>query len=136
MVGTVDEADTEQVVAAPRHRVAPAGTWPWLPTVGKGILARHPWCENCGEVQVVGADRAISRGGIANLLGRLDRRLRQNGLKFTEAQKRLVMLRLASAGADDTFGLSHEAQFRIIQCAVSEIVGLSPTTTAAYLRSC
>lgn len=129
-------AGADSVLVAPRHRVAPSASWPWMPTVAKGILARHPWCEECGQIQVVGADRAISRGGIANLLGRVERRLRQDGLKFTEAQKRLVMMRLARTGADDTFGLSHEAQLRIIQCAVSDIVGLSPTTTAAYLRSC
>lgn len=52
--------------------------------VGNGVLAKHPWCEVCGEIQVLGTERAIPRGSIANVLGRLDRRLRQNGLKFTE----------------------------------------------------
>jgi hypothetical protein len=104
--------------------------------VSNGILAKHPWCDVCGEIQVLGSERAIPLGSIVNLLGRLDRRLRQEGLKITEVQKRLVMQRIARVGGDDTFSLPYEAQFRIVQCAVSDTLGLSPSLVAMHLRAC
>lgn len=122
--------------AARRHRIAPSTTWPWMPMVGNGVLAKHPWCDICGEIQVLGSERAVPLGSLANVIGRLDRRLRHDGLKITEVQKRLLMQRIAQVGGADTFSLPYEAQFRIVQCAVSDLLGLSPAVVAAHLRSC
>lgn len=46
------------------------------------------------------------------------------------------MQRIARVGGDDTFSLPYDAQFRMVQCAVSDTLGLAPALVAIYLRSC
>lgn len=130
--------DGYDVTLAPpdAHRIARPDEWPWLPVAISGILARHPYCSDCGLIRAVGADRALDMGGIANLLGRFGRLLRDVGLRFTDVQRRLVVQRFKAAQGDDPFGLSRGAQLRLLSQVVAETLGLNVTVAGTYLRSC
>ncbi len=138
LVGEADgDAERGEVDAGcPVHSVAHRETWPWLPTSGKGVLAPHPWCEKCGVVKVVGAPSAMPIGSVVNLLSRLDRRLREEGRRITEAQMRLILRRVQSSGVVDTFSASRDAQMAVIEGAVSDVLRFQPTTVRAYLLAC
>lgn len=117
------------------HRVPGAAHWPWLPTERTGTLSRHPYCADCGLVSSVGSDRALDLGGLANLLGRLGRALRDGGLKLTEAQRRLILKALQAEGADDRFGLSRTHQERLFAQSVAATLGVHQNVIHTYLRS-
>ena len=119
-----------------RHHVATPRAWPWLPTMGHGHLAKHPWCEACGAVAAVGGGRALDMGGIANLLARVEKRFRHHGIKLTEAQRRLVMKALHADNAGDAFGQPRDAQLHLIARTLARHVGLQADTVETYVRSC
>lgn len=115
---------------AHEHVVPPALLWPWLPKAGHGDLAKHPYCKVCGQVAVVGADRALKVGTLVNVLAALAKRVRKDGRRLTEAQRRLVLQHLQREGADDPFGLTREAQFRVLEEALARYAGFEK----AYLE--
>ena len=119
-----------------RHHVAEPRAWPWMPTANHGHLAKHPYCKQCGKIANVGGERALDAGGIANLLARVDHRLRQHGIKLTEAHKRLVMRRLHQGATDDPFGQRRDHQITAIATTIATYVGLTPDTIESYVRSC
>ena len=118
------------------HQVAHRQTWPWLPTSGSGILAPHPFCEDCGLIKIVGTNRGLDMGGLMNLISKLYRRLRDAGVHATEAQKRVVVKNLEAAKAHDDFGLSRRHQNHLVSRIVGECLGVRPSVVESYLRSC
>lgn len=129
-------SDAEALAPTPRHTLAQRGDWPWLPTLDHGTLAPHPWCVECGRVAAVGSARALDLGGLLNLLGRLTERLRREGYKLTEAQRRLIVKRLEALEADDRFGLTREAQQRMVSEVVASHVRTQPAIVQSYVREC
>lgn len=119
-----------------QHHVAEPRAWPWLPTTNHGHLAKHPYCRHCGKIANVNGERALDTGGIANLIARLDHRLRHDGIKLTETHKRLVMRRLHATGTDDAFGQQRDHQITTIATTIAMFVGLTPDTLESYVRSC
>lgn len=129
------EDDAWERALAQRHRVAPRQDWPWLPVQERGTLAAHPYCERCGLVRLVGGQRALDLGGLANLIARLELRLRE-GRKVTEAQRRLIVKRLEAQDAVDGFGLSRRAQYGIVAEVVGRYTGLPEDVVLSYLCNC
>jgi hypothetical protein len=123
----------------PPHRVAPPHAWPWLPAQGggSGTLAKHPYCEGCGVVRYIGSQRALNLGGLANLLARVEILLKQRtGRKVTEAQRRMIVLRLAALRADDAWAFSREGQRRLVAKVIGKQIGLEADVVESYLHSC
>jgi len=136
---TLDHVTTGQAPPPPRpslHQVENQAHWPWLPKDGVGVLAPHPYCRDCGLVKFVGAARALDGGGLSNLLAKLSRRLHDVGIRTTEAQRRLIMLRLLDRQADDAFGMSRAAQDRILAEIVGKHLAVPPDVVRSYLHSC
>lgn len=132
----VDAAEHATSAFHSEHRIPTSDQWPWLPIEGNGVLAHHPYCSDCGLVRAVGSNRAVDLGGLVNLMARLYRALREGGHKITEAQRRLVMARLRSAGADDSFGLTRASQQRLVSKVIGGALGLPAAVVETYLRSC
>jgi hypothetical protein len=84
----------------------------------------------------VGAERGRDLGGLANLIGTLDRRMRQDGLPITEAQRRLIMRKLVALEADDGFSLTKERQLEILSDVVAGYLRVRPEVVRSYARSC
>lgn len=120
----------------PIHELAAPNLWPWLPTARTGILARHPYCTDCGRIKHVGSGRALDAGGLANLISRLARFLREIGAKLTEAQARLILKELAARELTDPFSLSQEAQQGHLVSLLSASLGRPPEVVESYLHSC
>lgn len=117
-------ADDPPSDPGPDHAVAAPEHWPWLPKLDDGTLDKHPFCLECGAVQVVGRQRGVKLGALLNRLAYLDKRLRRTGRKLTEAQRRLVVKRLEAAGADDAFAMSRAAQDELLKESVVQVTGL------------
>lgn len=125
--------------AAPdrRHAVATPDRWPWLPTHDANVLARHPYCERCGAVKVLGREAGVKFGTLVNILAKLKRRLAQHdGAKVTEAQQRLILKRLKAEQADDRFAVPRSGQLDLLARAVADSTGLDADHVRAVLRSC
>lgn len=120
----------------PIHRLATPSRWPWLPAQRSGILARHPYCTDCGQVKFVGAGRALDVGGLANLLWRLARFLREIGLRLTEAQVRLILRQLTARELVDPFAISQDSQEAHLVALLTVCLGHPPEVVQSYLRSC
>lgn len=127
--GSVDRLLCEE------HADAPVDDRPWLPKQDRGDLAPHPFCPDCGEVQAVDGPPALDRGGLVNLISRLEELLEREGHVVTEVQKRILMKRLVEAGADDGFGLTRKRQLVMIAQTAEEILGLPETVVYSYLRT-
>jgi hypothetical protein len=145
IIKRVEQRDSETVgahrtVAAlksiPRHETAEPRSWPWLPTVDDNHLAPHPYCSHCGFVKYVGSFRAVPLGGLVNMASALAERARQMGRTITQAQMRLIIKRLQSTGANDTFTLSKPVQERLLIDAFSNCTGLGKPWLENLLRSC
>lgn len=102
----------------------------------RGTLAAHPYCERCGLVRLVGGQRALDLGGLANLIARLELRLRERGRKVTEAQRRLIAKCLEAQDAVDAFGLSRRAQYGIVAEVVGRYTSLPEDVVLSYLCNC
>lgn len=126
----------EEAPRVPRHAIAERSAWVWLPVAHQGLAARHPWCRDCGEVKHVGSARALDIGGLTNLIARFERLLGEHGRRLTEAQRRLVVNRLRELQADDTFGLSRDAQMKILADTLARYLHLPTDVVGTYLRSC
>lgn len=105
------------------HTVAPVEDWPWLPTLATHSLAKHPYCEECGLVRVVGPESGLDKGALVNLIARLDRRLRDDGRKLVEAQRRLVLKEMESRGVVDGFATPLGAQIEHLTEIVADYCG-------------
>lgn len=120
-----------------RHAVAAPDRWPWLPTHDANVLARHPYCERCGAVKVLGREAGVKFGTLVNILAKLKRRLAQHdGAKVTEAQQRLILKRLKAEQADDRFAVPRSGQLDLLARAVADSTGLDADHVRAVLRSC
>ncbi|MBI4394398.1 MAG: hypothetical protein HY556_11495 [Euryarchaeota archaeon] len=145
IIKRVEQRDAETVgahrgVAAlssiPRHETAEPRSWPWLPTVDDNHLAPHPFCAHCGFVKYVGSYRALPLGGLVNLASALAERAREMGRTVTQTQMRLIIKRLQSGGANDTFTLSKPVQERLLIDAFAACTGLGKPWLENLLRSC
>lgn len=138
--------DTESAAVAPSARSAVEGLLceehgeihpderPWLPKLERGDLAPHPYCPECGEVEARGPS-GLDRGGLVNLISRLEDLLEREGHVVTEAQKRIILKRLTEAGADDGYGLTRKRQLTIVAQVAGTILGITETALMSYLRS-
>lgn len=128
-----DEDTTEQ---GPRHELAQRSDWPWLPTQTCGHLAPHAYCRECGAVKAVGTAAPLKMGGIVNLIAKLSKRLHYDGVKITEAQRRLIVKELERREADDAFALTREVQLEVLAEVIGRYTGLHADVVIEYLRSC
>lgn len=122
-----DETGWEAVARSPPeedlHRVAAVEEWPWLPSLESHTLAKHPYCEECGAVRVMGSASGLDRGGLVNLLAGLDRRLREDDRKITESQRRLIFRKLETDGVADGFAMPRRAQLQHVVEVVARYCG-------------
>lgn len=118
-----------------RHDVAPPTEWPWLPTHDDSGLAKHPYCRECGSVKTLGRESGLKMGALANILGHVKRRLRDDGHTITEAQSRLILQRLRQAGGDDEFAVPRSTQIQILAEAVADYTTLDARNVKSILRS-
>lgn len=118
------------------HDVAPPTEWPWLPTQEDSGLAKHPYCEDCGAIKVLGRESGLPIGTLTNILGRIKRRLRDDGHTITEAQTRLILQRLRQTGGDDDFAVPRSRQLQLLAEAVEEYTNIEARRVWTVLRSC
>lgn len=100
--------------------LTPPQDWPWLERGDGNGVDKHPVDEDTGLVMYVGEDRALDYGTVVNLVNRFADALDKDGRTFPEAQKRLLLRRVRDEGGDDSFGLSLEAQLRIILTTLTD----------------
>lgn len=131
-----EEAAQSAAPLSRRHNIAPRDTWAWLPTQDRGFLMPHPWCADCGEVAALGTSRGLDFGGLVNLLGRLARRLKEHGHRLTEAQQRLIVRDIKKSDLDDRFGLSRDAQLKILSEIAGKHLRMPTDIVESYVRSC
>lgn len=117
------------------HSVAPPTEWPWLPTHDDSGLAKHPYCEDCGQVKTIGRESGLKMGTLTNLLGKVKRQLGDEGDRITEAQSRLILKKLRQEGGDDGFAVPRSTQIELLAEAVEDYTSLEARHVKAVLRS-
>lgn len=90
----------------------------------------------CGKVAALGSRRALDLGGLLNLLARLVNALARDGRRVTDVQRRLIVRRLRATEADDRFGLTWEAQVKLITDVVAAAANVRPEIVETYVREC
>lgn len=108
---------------------------PWLPKQETNDLAPHPYCTECGEVMGLGRAGGLDRGGLVNLVSRLEEDLERAGHTVTEAQKRLILKRIDEHGVADPFGFTRDTQLSRVSEIASTYLGIPADVLLSYLRS-
>lgn len=105
----------------------------WLPSLN-GLLQPHPFCEECGYVKNISADRARRMGYFVNALAEIKRHLEKKGSRLTQVQIRLIIKELEGIeGFADTYVTLGSVQKNIFINAVRKYTGLSRSFVESFL---
>lgn len=118
----------------PEHGTVHPDERPWLPKLDDGDLAPHHYCPDCGTVEGRGRQDGLDRGGLANMIARLEELLDREGYVFTEVQKRIIFKRIEEQDLDDGYGFTRERQLEQLGEIVGDVIGLPKNVVDSYLR--